>query len=127
MDKMDQMLPSPGFSIPSVGTPLHQPEEDQQIIGNNPYYTPQHIGSQHGMMSSSMMGASGNSLNSGMGGPPSVLSGMGLPPLMNTPTKLSSYQPSYATPQSMMQPQTPVHTNLNLFLIYYAAVFTYTC
>ncbi|XP_067010038.1 TATA-box-binding protein [Anabrus simplex] len=29
---MDQMLPSPGFSIPSIGTPLHQPEEDQQIL-----------------------------------------------------------------------------------------------
>ncbi|KAI4463655.1 tata-box binding protein [Holotrichia oblita] len=31
---MDQMLPSPGFSIPSIGTPLHQPEEDQQILPN---------------------------------------------------------------------------------------------
>ncbi|CAG0912370.1 unnamed protein product [Notodromas monacha] len=29
---MDPMLPSPGFSIPSIGTPLHQPEEDQQIL-----------------------------------------------------------------------------------------------
>ncbi|XP_015371280.1 PREDICTED: TATA-box-binding protein isoform X2 [Diuraphis noxia] len=29
---MDQMLPSPGFSIPSIGTPVHQPEEDQQIM-----------------------------------------------------------------------------------------------
>ncbi|CAG7830476.1 unnamed protein product [Allacma fusca] len=25
---MDNMLPSPGFNIPSIGTPLHQPEED---------------------------------------------------------------------------------------------------
>jgi len=32
VSKMDQMLPSPGFSIPSIGTPLHQPEEDQQIL-----------------------------------------------------------------------------------------------
>ena len=31
---MDQILPSPGFSIPSIGTPLHQPEEDQQILPN---------------------------------------------------------------------------------------------
>ncbi|KAK9877478.1 hypothetical protein WA026_018587 [Henosepilachna vigintioctopunctata] len=31
---MDQMLPSPGFSIPSIGTPLHQPEEDQLILPN---------------------------------------------------------------------------------------------
>lgn len=30
--KMDNMLPSPGFSIPSIGTPVHQPEEDQQIM-----------------------------------------------------------------------------------------------
>ena len=30
---MDHMLPSPSsFSIPSIGTPLHQPEEDQQIL-----------------------------------------------------------------------------------------------
>jgi transcription initiation factor TFIID TATA-box-binding protein len=29
---MEHMLPSPGFSIPSIGTPLHQPDEDQQIL-----------------------------------------------------------------------------------------------
>lgn len=29
---MDGMLPSPGFSIPSIGTPMHQPDEDQQIL-----------------------------------------------------------------------------------------------
>ncbi|CAG0884030.1 unnamed protein product [Cyprideis torosa] len=29
---MDQMLPSPSFNIPSIGTPLHHPEEDQQIL-----------------------------------------------------------------------------------------------
>jgi transcription initiation factor TFIID TATA-box-binding protein len=29
---MDQPLPSPGFSIPSIGTPMHLPEEDQQIL-----------------------------------------------------------------------------------------------
>ena len=29
---MDQMLPSPNFSIPSIGTPLHHPDEDQQIL-----------------------------------------------------------------------------------------------
>lgn len=102
------MLPSPGFSIPSVGTPLHQPEEDQQIIANNPYYTPQHMGPQHSMMtgSTNTMGVGG--MNSGMGSS-SGMGSMGLPPLMNTPTRLSSYQPSYATPQSMMQPQTPVN------------------
>lgn len=30
------MVPSPGFSIPSIGTPVHQPEEDQQIIQTPP-------------------------------------------------------------------------------------------
>lgn len=29
---MDNMLPSPGYSIPSIGTPLHQPDDDMQIL-----------------------------------------------------------------------------------------------
>ena len=29
--KMDQMLPSPSFNIPSIGTPHHAMEEDQMI------------------------------------------------------------------------------------------------
>lgn len=149
---MDHMLPSPGFSIPSIGTPLHQPEEDQQIIGNNPYYA-QHVGAQNqlggtgstGLMPSGMtpsgmtpsgmtpsgmtpsgmtpsahasstgltpsgMGSSGMG-NSGVGSSGmnnNGLSNIGMPSLMNTPSKMSSYQPSYSTPQSMMQPQTPV-------------------
>lgn len=103
-------MPSPsGFSIPSIPsvTPLHQPEEDQQIIGNNPYYAPQNIGPSHSMMtgSSGSMGMGG--MSSGMGSSSDMVN-MGLPLLMNTPTKFSSYQPSYATPHSMMQPQTPV-------------------
>ena len=28
---MDQMLPSPSFNIPSIGTPHHAMEEDQMI------------------------------------------------------------------------------------------------
>ena len=28
---MDQMLPSPSFNIPSIGTPHHALEEDQMI------------------------------------------------------------------------------------------------
>lgn len=93
------MLPSPGFSIPSIGTPLHQPEEDQQIIANNSSY-PQYA--QHIAPTSMSGGMTPNQLGSGM-------QSMGLPPLMQTPVKPAhSYQPSYATPQSMMQPQTPV-------------------
>lgn len=109
-------MPSPGFSIPSIGTPLHQPEEDQQIIANNPYYA-QHMG---GPASNQMMSGSGgtgltpvgmgsNTLSSGGVGSSGLIgNGMEMPSLMSTPTKLNSYQPSYAAPQSMMQPQTPV-------------------
>lgn len=111
------MLPSPGFSIPSIGTPVQHLEEDQQIIANNPYYA------QHPMMNTTSTGltpigmGNTNSSNNGVGSsgltkeaPPS------LPPLtLPIPSKLtSSYQPSYA-PQSMIQPQTPVSI-LNSFL-----------
>lgn len=101
------MLPSPGFSIPSIGTPLHQPEEDQQIIANNPYFNHGATPSSSQMMSVPMGGSSGmtpNAIsNSGMSG-----NDIEMPSIMNTPSKMSSYQPSYATPQSLMQPQTPV-------------------
>lgn len=29
---MDNMLPLPGNSIPSIGTLLHQPDDDMQIL-----------------------------------------------------------------------------------------------
>lgn len=117
---MDSMLPSPGFSIPSIGTPLHQPEEDQQIIANNSYpqYAPQMAPppSMSGGLTPLMGGSGGlGSNNSNMGAMSNLQQNMGLPSLMHTPSKMmhSTYQPSYATPQSIMtQPQTPV----NLFL-----------
>lgn len=38
----DKMESSPGFSIPSIGTPLYQPEEDQQfLMSNSPVPTTQ--------------------------------------------------------------------------------------
>lgn len=85
---MDTMLPSPGFSIPSVGTPLHQPEEDQQILlhAQQQQQQPQQ---QHGMQN------------------PPPLQPMGL----SLPHKQHTYAPSavgFTTPQSLMQPQTPV-------------------
>ncbi|GJQ75199.1 Tbp [Trypoxylus dichotomus] len=86
------MLPSPGFSIPSIGTPLHQPEEDQQILPNAlqqqqvPPLTPVCVG---GMTPT---------LGLGMG--------MGMIP----PTK-HTYVPGFSTPQSIMQPQTPQPAN----------------
>lgn len=92
---MDQMLPSPGFSIPSIGTPLHQPEEDQQIVTNalqQPQLPPlAPVGGGSGMTP--------NSLSMGLS--------MGMP-ILGTPQKsMHTYVPGFATPQSMMQPQTP--------------------
>lgn len=89
------MLPSPGFSIPSIGTPLHQPEEDQQILPNalqqqQQQQQPQYQLQQLHSMSPNMQGSS---------------------MLMITPQKtMHTYAPTpaFATPQSLMQPQTPV-------------------
>ncbi|XP_037024437.1 TATA-box-binding protein 2 [Bradysia coprophila] len=121
---MDQMLPSPGFSIPSIGTPLHQPEEDQQIITNNSSYPQyaQHVAPttmSSGLTPNQISGLTPTQLSSGLtpiqlssGLTPTQIGGgmqsMGLPSLMQTPVKpINSYTPSYATPQSMIQPQTP--------------------
>ncbi|KAJ9577876.1 hypothetical protein L9F63_025262, partial [Diploptera punctata] len=79
---MDQMLPSPGFSIPSIGTPLHQPEEDQQILP----HAQQQQQQQQPPQSSSLQQM----------------------PILATPQKsMHTYAPSGFTPQSLMQPQTP--------------------
>ncbi|OXU23356.1 hypothetical protein TSAR_014987 [Trichomalopsis sarcophagae] len=90
---MDQMLPSPGFSIPSIGTPLHQPDEDQQILPNALQQQQESQQQQQYHMQSQMH--SMNVLQNNM---------------MQTPQKtMHTYamnQP-FATPQSMMQPQTP--------------------
>ncbi|EGI61512.1 PREDICTED: TATA-box-binding protein [Acromyrmex echinatior] len=90
---MDQMLPSPGFSIPSIGTPLHQPEEDQQILPNALQQQQQSQQFQQLQQLHSMS--------------PNMQSGM---LMITTPQKnLHTYAPtpSFATPQSLMQPQTP--------------------
>lgn len=113
---MDQMLPSPGFSIPSIGTPFQQLEEDQTIIANNPYYAQNALNMNHpptGLTPAGMGNSSTNNNGVGSSGLNTNVetssASASLPSLMNTPTKASSYQPSYApTPQSMMQPQTPV-------------------
>lgn len=96
---MDQMLPSPGFSIPSIGTPLHQPEEDQQILPNalQQQQQQQQQPQQYQLQQLHSMS-------------PNLQSGM----LMLTPQKnIHTYAPtpSFATPQSLMQPQTPVNKN----------------
>lgn len=85
---MDQMLPSPGFSIPSIGTPLHQPEEDQQILPN----AIQQQQSQQYQQLHSMS--------------PNMQSGM---LMISSQRNMHTYAPTptFATPQSLMQPQTP--------------------
>ncbi|XP_015524603.1 TATA-box-binding protein [Neodiprion pinetum] len=86
---MDQMLPSPGFSIPSIGTPLHQPEEDQQILPNA--LQQQQQVQQNQLQQMHPMGSN--------------VHGM---PMLGTPHKtMHTYAPAFATPQSLMQPQTP--------------------
>ncbi|XP_014247445.1 TATA-box-binding protein isoform X2 [Cimex lectularius] len=81
---MDHMLPSPGFSIPSIGTPLHQPEEDQQILPT----------------------AQAQQQQSSQQAP------LQMPPLLPIQSNLTSAHKSmsnygFTTPQSLMQPQTP--------------------
>lgn len=99
-------MPSPStFSIPSIGTPLHQLEEDQMIL-------PEALQQQqhNRQSSSSSMGGMGGSVMGGMGG---SLPSLGGPSSMMTPHKMPTYAPSAAgfqTPHSMMQPQTPVST-----------------
>jgi transcription initiation factor TFIID TATA-box-binding protein len=92
--EMDQMLPSPGgFSIPSIGTPLHQPEEDQQILPNA--LQQQQQSQQYQLQQLHSMS-------------PNIQGGM---LMITTPQKtMHTYAPTpaFATPQSLMQPQTPV-------------------
>lgn len=77
---MDTMLPSPGFSIPSIGTPVHQPEEDQQIM-QMPPLQPQGL----------------------------ALSTSSLPIQQQSMNKIyQTNNMGYATPHSMMHSQTPV-------------------
>lgn len=77
------MLPSPAFSIPSIGTPFHQLDEDQQILPNA--LQKQETQQQQQQMPHSSMDNNG----------------------MVTPQK--TFQSYSMQPQSMMQPQTPQH------------------
>ncbi|KAK0161076.1 hypothetical protein PV327_009593 [Microctonus hyperodae] len=98
---MDQMLPSPGFSIPSIGTPLHQPEEDQQILPNALQQQQQQQQQQHNQQQQQYQLQQLHTMS------PNLQSGM---LMMSTPQKtMHTYAPTpaFATPQSLMQPQTP--------------------
>ncbi|XP_065357287.1 TATA-box-binding protein [Calliphora vicina] len=105
---MDQML-SPGFSIPSIGTPLHQMDPDQQIVAN-PVYHPSAMNQQHNNHDMNTNGAHnpnvssnnmyGHDLSHIMGGnspaPGSNTPNMGQHPTLPVPHKqMQSYQPSY--------------------------------
>lgn len=91
------MLPSP-YNIPGIGTPLHQPEEDQQILPNA--MQQQQLQNQLQQQQQHSLAALGSSPLVGFGAS-----------LMGTPQRsMHTYAPtaSYSTPQQMMQPQTPV-------------------
>lgn len=92
---MDNMLPSPGFSIPSIGTPLHQPEEDQQILPSAVQQQQQQSTQQYQQMQQNL-----HTMNSGMGN--NIM-------MLQAPQKTMHYAPAptFAPPQSLMQPQTP--------------------
>lgn len=101
---MDQMLPSP-YNIPGIGTPLHQPEEDQQILPN----AMQQQQLQNQQQQQHSLAALGSSPLVGFGAS-----------LMGTPQRsMHTYAPtaSYSTPQQMMQPQTPVIYLYKVFLL----------
>ena len=117
---MDQML-SPGFSIPSIGTPLHQMEADQQIVAANPVYHPSAM-PQHNNHDVNSNGAHGGNPNvtannmyahdlshiMGSGNSPAPAQNnttMGQHPSLPVPHKqMQTYQPSYQSSLSTNSP-----------------------
>ncbi|KAJ8946517.1 hypothetical protein NQ318_004652 [Aromia moschata] len=95
---MDSMLPSPGFNIPSIGTPLHQPEEDQLILPNA-------IQQQQQQQSTSQVPPLAP-----MGGLTPTL-GLGMGHAMSMPQ--TKYVTGFALPISTITPQTPQHTMMS--------------
>lgn len=74
-----------------VGTPLHQPEEDQLILPN----ALQQQAPQSQIPPLAPMGGLTPTLGLGMG--------------ISVTPQTTRYVPGFATPQSLMQPQTPVN------------------
>jgi hypothetical protein len=100
---MDHMLPSPGFNIPSIGTPLHQPEEDLIL--------PQAHHQQHLGIGGPHHGGMGHSMSMGLG--------------LGGSSVITSYSGGLSmTPHSLMQPQTPVSSVLHLRIYRYMQVVT---
>ncbi|XP_018329944.1 TATA-box-binding protein [Agrilus planipennis] len=100
---MDQMLPSPGFSIPSIGTPLHQPEEDQQILPNALQQQQQSNQQNQQVPPLAPMGGLTPTLGLGMS--------------MNIIQQPTKYVPGFTTPQSMMQATTPQHSMMSSSMV----------
>ncbi|XP_037958645.1 TATA-box-binding protein [Teleopsis dalmanni] len=125
---MDQIL-SPGFSIPSIGTPLHQMEADQQIVANPVYHPPTSTQHAHdtNMQNGHGLSSSGNNIFGHDINNISLIDnvsstnngnsmGQHQPSLPIPQKQMQSYQPSYQSttssmvnpaPQSQMQPLTP--------------------
>ncbi|XP_056637171.1 uncharacterized protein LOC130892186 [Diorhabda carinulata] len=100
---MDQMLPSPGFSIPSIGTPLHQPEEDQLILPNA-------LQQQQQLQQQIPVSNSQVPPLAPMGGLTPTL-GLGMGHAMSMPQ--TKYVPGFALPMNSVAPQTPQHTMMS--------------
>lgn len=137
---MEQML-SPGFSIPSIGTPLHQMEADQQIVASTVYHptviNPNNNPNANTDLNSSN-GSAGNIFNNDIntimdtattsasnnnsGGPNQQIQKQILsynPPFQNSSAIPSSSNGNSTinTSQPLMQPQTPVSFQINCILL----------
>ncbi|XP_055372162.1 uncharacterized protein LOC129606083 [Condylostylus longicornis] len=109
---MEHMLPSPGFSIPSIGTPIHQPEADQMInlSAANAVYQQQMQINQHGACL--VQQNSHSTLTNVFGSPPRTVNNSSIISSSvqynaSSPKHIQSYLPTFNTPQSLMPPQTP--------------------
>jgi transcription initiation factor TFIID TATA-box-binding protein len=94
---MDQMLPSPSFNFPSIGTPHHAMEEDQ-MINPQAQEAQQRQAAQGGENRNSMMGGHHYSFG---GLTPQNLLGSGQTPhsLLSSPSVMSSsHHPSTSMP-----------------------------
>ncbi|KAF7278648.1 hypothetical protein GWI33_008164, partial [Rhynchophorus ferrugineus] len=100
---MDELFLSPGFRMPSLGTPLYQPEEDQQILPSALQQQPQIQPVSSQITSPAPRGGLTPTLGLGMGN------------TMSMPH--TKYVTDFALPiseiHSVMTPQTPQHTTMS--------------
>ncbi|KAL1489867.1 hypothetical protein ABEB36_013796 [Hypothenemus hampei] len=97
---MDQMLPSPGFSIPSLGTPIHN-DDDQQMLTGSLQQQQQPVTSQVPPLAP-------------MGGlTPTLGLGMGNAMTMPHTKYVTGFSMPMGSGHSGMTPQTPQHTMMS--------------